>query len=76
MASQKRITQHIVGCGLFCGALLLIVVAGRSGEMDFLTLPARHVAASVDLKANATQRQPLPWHPAKGRHPAKAGKSG
>ena len=45
--------RSIVVCGLFCGASLLLVVAGRTGAMDFLTLPARHVAASIDSKANA-----------------------
>ena len=49
--------RSIAVCGLFCGVSLLIVVAGRSGAMDFLTLPARHVAASVDLK---TRTNPAP----------------
>ena len=45
--------RSIVVCGLFCGASLLLVVAGRTGAVNFLTLPARHVAASIDSKANA-----------------------
>ena len=68
--------RSIVVCGLFCGSSLLLVVAGRSGAMDFLTLPARHVAASIDSKANAKPTPTIAAPCSEGRPPAKTGKSG
>lgn len=68
--------RSIVVYGVFCGASLLLVVAGRSGAMDFLTLPARHVAASIDSKANANPTQTIAAPSSEGAAPGQTGKSG
>jgi len=64
--------RSVVLCGVFCVASLLLVVAGRTGAVNFLALPARHVAASIDLKANAN---PTPTIAAAFTEGAAAGKN-